>query len=420
MFELLGRCVLVSLGLALAACSQLPPLTAPVPGDPITINQVPTGSIQVPSLCERVSTDTRVTHTGVDSFAFVWAGDHYVVVYADLTSQDIFVVQLGADGAPRSTPVAVEATPGSSRLPSIIVTPTGYVVAWEDQESEATVRVHALDLAAQPVGEGHTVATGRSAQMRPVLAGSPLGVAISWMDQAPLDLNNETDVGDSSTYVGVLDEQLALRAMPAPSQVHPKSRSGYPWLAGDAHGLGLLWSDNVSGQTDAYFSSVDDQMTLPAAQDVRGPDAVNAALLGRLALTDAGYLAAWEDLRSGETEIYTSVLAPTGERYAGGLVEEPNTGNANWPHIASGGSASAIVYYQYRGGRPQIFLTFIDANGARIGGSADAQISNTPARARFPDVAYTGNEFGVLWLDARDTTTELYFNHVDCKRPAPI
>ena len=65
-------------------------------------------------------------------------------------------------------------------------------------------------------------------------------------------------------------------------------------------------------------------------------------------------------------------------------------------------------------------MTFIDQNGLRIGGAADAQISNTPMWARYPDVIWNGNEFGVLWIDARDGQTELYFNRVVCSKPAPI
>lgn len=96
------------------------------------------------------------------------------------------------------------------------------------------------------------------------------------------------------------------------------------------------------------------------------------------------------------------------------------TGNANWSHQAWTGSSAGIVYYQFRSGRPQIFLTFIDPTGARIGGAADSQVSDTPAQARFPDVQWNGSTFGVLWIDTRDGSPQLYFNNASCQKPAPI
>jgi hypothetical protein len=98
------------------------------------------------------------------------------------------------------------------------------------------------------------------------------------------------------------------------------------------------------------------------------------------------------------------------------------TGAANWPHLAWAGSSAGIAYYQFRSGGPQIFMTFIDALGARVGGAADAQISNTPpgAEAKYPDVQWTGSGFGILWVDTRDGHPELYFNQALCQRSSPI
>jgi hypothetical protein len=84
------------------------------------------------------------------------------------------------------------------------------------------------------------------------------------------------------------------------------------------------------------------------------------------------------------------------------------------------GSSIAVVYYQFRNGNPQVFMTFVDQNGMRQGGGADAQVSDTTEWARYPDVQWTGAEFGVLWIDARDGQPELYFNRATCKVPAPI
>ena len=352
--------------------------------------------------------------------AFVWADDHYEAVYSDTTSHDIMSVHLDPEGNMLDMPVAVEQTAPTSDLPTLTRTKTGFAVAWDEEDVQPHVRAHALDPSGRPVGAAHVIAYGRSTEMRPVLSPSPLGIAITWMDRAPNTNTTDDTVGDSATYVGLLADDLSLRNDVPPQRVDPSAHAGYPWLAGDGGNLGLLWSDNQTGVIDPYFGPVGAQLAVGKSTDVRGATVENAAQLGRMTLTDVGYLAAWEDLRSGSEEIYMSLLDPSGNRYAGGLVEEPGTGSANWPHMAWTGSSAAIVYYQYRAGKPQIFLTFIDQNGARINGAADAQVSNTSEQARFPDVQWTGSEFGVMWIDTRNGEPELYFNRALCMKPAPI
>jgi hypothetical protein len=412
-----GACLAACL--TAAACADVV-ATPDMGGEEIRINEKPTGTVQQPSLCEREMADVRVTTGGVTSFSWLWHEDHYEAAYADRGRNDINVVHLARDGHLLEPPLVLEQTVARSALPTIAAASAGFVVAWQEEDPLMPhVRAHALDQGGRPAGRAHVIAYGRSVQMRPVVARSPLGTAISWMDQAAAPTSTR-DIGDSATYVGLLDEAARLRSDVPRQPISPGSRVAYPWLAGDGDSLAVLWSGDHSGVVDPYFGMVGETLGVDRLTNVRGAVAPNVALLGRLVRTDVGYLAAWEDLRSGDEEIYMSLLDPDGNRYAGGLVEEPGTGNANWPHMAWTGSTAGIVYYQFRGGRPQIFMTFIDQNGQRVGGAADAQISNTTVWARFPDVQWTGSEFGVLWLDARGGEPDLYFNRVACQRPPPI
>jgi hypothetical protein len=137
----------------------------------------------------------------------------------------------------------------------------------------------------------------------------------------------------------------------------------------------------------------------------------------RLAATANGFLAAWEDARSGsDNELHLSAIDANGAAGGDALVETPMTGDANWPAIAWSGATAAVAYYQYRSGPPQIFLTRFDGAGTRLDG-ADLQVSSTPsgARARFPAVAWSGSAFGVAWVDTRNAgTPQIYFARVTC------
>jgi hypothetical protein len=390
--------------------------------DPIYINKVPTGTIQTPSLCDRVEIDGAVTDVSVDSFAFAWTVDHYQVVYTDLATHTLYALRLSDSGVPLESPQVVAPGGSGASLPFILPTSTGYTVAWEETTTPARTRVTTLGTTGIPSGNIQVVATARGTQMRPVLAPSPTGTAVAWMDQVASSAASTTEVGVSTTYVGLLDDALHVRTDVPVQQIDSALSTGYPWLAGDSQSLALLWSEQISASAiDTYFSFLGGTLAPTSPIDARNaPGATSSALLGRMLGTDFGYFITWEDSRSGSTEVYMSLLQSGGKIYAGGLVEEPGTGSANWPHMAWTGSSLAVVYYQFRDRNPQVFMTFLDENGERLGGAADAQVSDTTEWARYPDVQWTGSEFGVLWIDARNGQPELYFNRVSCRRPAPI
>jgi hypothetical protein len=418
-----GHSLLASFAV-LALVSGCHTTAAPTPdaGEPIKINIVPTGTIKTPSLCDRVQVDARVTTVGVDSFSFVWSVDHYQVVYADLATHSLYAVRLSESGVPLESPVLVVQGGSGASLPFLLPVSTGYTVAWEEATVPARTRITTLGATGTPSGNVQVVATARGTQMRPVLAPSPNGTAVAWMDQIASTVANLEEVGVSTTYVGLLDDTLHVRTDIPVQHIDSALSTGYPWLAGSPQSLALLWSEQISASAiDTYFALLGSTLAPTDTVDARNaPTASSSALVGRVLGTDFGYVSAWEDSRSGSDEVYMSLLQSDGKIYEDGLVEEPGTGSANWPHIAWTGTSIAVVYYQFRNGNPQVFMTFVDQNGMRLGGGADAQVSDTTEWARYPDVQWTGAEFGVLWIDARDGQPELYFNRATCKVPAPI
>jgi hypothetical protein len=188
-------------------------------------------------------------------------------------------------------------------------------------------------------------------------------------------------------------------------------------VAGGSDTLGIVWSDKASGPYDVKFASLDAQLGgTPASTSLRGT-AQGDCLLPRLIRTTFGYVAAWEDTNTGDdNQISMALLDPRGARIGGGLVEEPNSGDANWPNIAWTGTAAGIVYYQWRANRPQIFISFVDGKGKRIAGLHDLQVSAGDAGwSKFPDVVWTGREFGVVYVDTRDGASGLWLQRVACQ-----
>jgi hypothetical protein len=369
---------------------------------------VPGGSIRTPPVCT-ASADVQLTSGGaVSSFAWAWDGTALVLVWSDAASGagDIHAGRFTSDGTPVGPSVLLETTPAASALPTLARLGTGWVAAWEEGTAPSkAVRAQLLDDAAQPVGTGQTLIASTAEEVRPVVAAAPGGKAVlSWMT---------TTAGMPSVWLARLSTNLDLDSA---TRVAPSYGSGFPWLASDGQSLAMVYSDDRNGALSPRFAHLDDRLE-PTLDDALRTAQTGDGKLSRMIGTANGYLAAWEDTRSGDEEIYLGAVDAAGNKLAESLVEEPGTGDANWPNLASNGTKAAIVYYQFRVDAPQIYLSFVDPQtGKRVSGGADVQVSHAPngTWARYPDVAWTGSSFAVAWIDARSSTPQLYFSRVTC------
>jgi hypothetical protein len=364
---------------------------------------VPGGSITTPPLCTAGTELALTSGDAIDGFTWLWDVDHYVVVYS--MNGDLYARRWNADGTPVGPSALIEATLPASTQPSIARFAGGYVVAWEEAGTPRGVRLHQLDASAQPTGSGIPIASSSAAEVRPSLTHAPGGLALAFID---------SEQGVTTVRAGLLDSGLSLVAAPTRFGTTAADAS-YPVLVGDDLSLALIWSDGRDGQFDPRIAVLDSLLGTTSEVALRS-NQPGDGLLPRSIRTTFGYLTAWEDSRTGDNEIRMALTDTQGGMIASGIVEEPDTGDANWPNLAWSGVGAAAVYYQFRTGAPQIYLSYVDASGKRIGGGADVQVSHAPAgRARFPDVKWTGDEFGVAWIDTRSQTGQLYFNRVTCK-----
>jgi hypothetical protein len=385
-----------------------------------------------PSICERQGNEVRLTQgASVTTMNLLWDTDHYLLVYADRAQNggEIMTMRLGADGVPLAAPVPVGSSPNGSRVPSVAKLPAGgYLVAWEESAAPlqpgadelagpAQAYTAILDANGAPTAAPVLIATSPGREARPTVAVGPEGPVVTWM---------QGEYGEAATsvaYVGRLDAAGALvpdsakplSGDPQQRPLAPGTHSGFAQIAGDANGLAVVYSEAANPTTATIeFGLLDASLGLTGRQSLRVPP--GDARVARLTRRGAGFFAAWEDFRTEEEQVFMAIVDPTGAKTPDALVENPGTGSANWPSVASkaDGSASAVVYYQYRQRRPQIFLAYINAAGQKVGG--DLQVSNTleTANAKYPEVQWSGSNFGVTWFDTRDGAAEIYFAAVAC------
>jgi len=301
----------------------------------------------------------------------------------------------------------VQPTDAASTRPTLLKTSTGYVAMWEEGTAGKAVFAHLLDANGAPSGDGVTVAVTLASVARPVIAPFGTGFAIAYVDN---------ELGVDTIGVMYLDATLDVIAQDHIAEGY--GGAGWPALATSSDGhLALMWSDRRGGIYDVHAAQLAPQSPrLLGDTPLRSLGRVDATLGRMIPVGGSGFLSAWED-QTDHTEIHAALTDASGAVSDLGLIEQGG-GDANWPNMAYTGNYSAIVFYEFRASSPQIYLTLLDQSGQRPGGASDAQISSTPDGkwARYPDVKWTGSDFGVAWLDSRDGGSNLYFARVTCKQ----
>ncbi|MBX5483833.1 MAG: hypothetical protein IRZ16_18585 [Myxococcaceae bacterium] len=121
---------------------------------------------------------------------------------------------------------------------------------------------------------------------------------------------------------------------------------------------------------------------------------------------------AWQDMRDGagqKGEIYFVPLDPTGQRLAAKDVRVTSTTTTSaWPALAWSGESFGLVYSDGSSSNTEVWLQRLTEDGAKIGGPV--QVSNGNGGSEWPDVVWTGENYGVVWTDRRHSQAEeLYF-----------
>ena len=349
---------------------------------------------------------------GSEAFAFVWDSDHYVVAYVNPTTGngDIDVARLGPDGSLLGPPVAVEPTAASSDLPNLVQTAGGFLVVWQEGSAGTAVFAHALGPDAMPVGTGVTVAATQANQSRPVLARAPGGqVAVAWMDSFE---------GRGGVQVALIDPSSL--AVTAPLRVAQGDNDGWPWIAGDDQSLGMAWSDEPGDAYDVRFARIE----TAAVYRPRHPSR-SVAQRPAAAFCHASSGRASASSRPGKTcgRATTRSRWPSSTRRAtksAAVSSRSRTAATRTGPIWLGpGRPRASCTTSFERADRGIFMSFVDATGMRVGGLHDVQVSDAASGwSRYPDVVWTGTQFGVMYVDTRDGAPDLWLQSVGCA-PAP-
>lgn len=330
-------------------------------------------------------------------------GEHFLVVWYDAPdypkSAGLYGLRVDANGGLVGTPFLIS--------DQSIVTPwraafdgTRYMVVFGDWLYNDTggsdwvvqaVRVGAdgavLDPTPLPLAK-----LDKSDLAQPTVAREGNGFRVAWDSGAGLYSRTVTTDGTPSPVTTQLNR--------------PFSSQGAPAVAFDGHKFLTVWEDSSSGVTNIFMARVFPDGTSPDGAGVPLVARPTAQRAPAVTFDGTSFVVAWEDERSGNSDIYAarvgtdgSFLDPDGFRVADSPGEEQS------PVLASDGHGGVLAAWEANG------ATAGELFGARISGgtvtplsgslSGQASVPYVYEHARNLTVSYGGGSYLVAWVDNR-------------------
>lgn len=233
------------------------------------------------------------------------------------------------------------------------------------------------------------VTDARGLSTRPSLVWTGTGYALTWVDSRH---------GALIGYLARFDERGALLSPEQPLAETIWAMS--PSLAWNGDGFGLAWYEQPMGApTDLRFLRLGaDGSVMPPAVRFAAEDGWSYAQ--RLVAAGEGYGLAWSDEREGQLEVYFTVLARDGQPRWPPTRLSMNARRAIRPDVVHTGDGFGTVWADWPDGRDDIYFARLDGEGMLVG--EPRALTRGESAATYPAIAWTGEEFLVVWSDHVD------------------
>ena len=170
-----------------------------------------------------------------------------------------------------------------------------------------------------------------------------------------------------------------------------------------------VWHAGPSGSRNIYVAKLRaDRSTFSASVRLTSSsaDQANPAIaLG----TDDKLHVAWQDKRNGDWDIYASTSVDGANWTTQTRVNDPNEGNQTNPAIVVGSQSPNYAYIAWQddhSGNQDIYIT---SSNDSFGTKTVSQITTNTANQTGPAIAVdSANTVYVLWVDARNATSDIY------------
>ncbi len=323
----------------------------------------------------------------------------YLVVWEDTRggASDIYGTMVGSTGEvshPYGLPIST--AEGSQSQPAVAGIGTTYWVVWTDSRSGASTDIYGrrVSISGTLLGAGDVPITQASGnQSAPAIAcASNCGVV--WQSAAGTSYDV---VAATVSYEGV------VQTTDRPIATDPANDTA-PRIASNRTRYFVTWLRAAGASHDAYAARMEPDASVSLSEQVFASGVSSRAAIAALA-TGSGYFVAWQSSGSdimGRTLSDAGVAGTTVTVSAGSWLETE-------PSVASVSSQYLVVWQDSRSSNWDIWAQRVDQSGAPLG--SPIHVSAASADQRQPQVAawYSGSTYLVAWDDRRRSASgELY------------
>jgi hypothetical protein len=336
-------------------------------------------------------------------------GTNFVVVWDDDTdpNYDVYAGRIAPDGSlldQEGTCVSVSAS--TQFFPAVTFGYSDYFVVWQDQRDDPVEGWNICGALVDPTygpldSAVAIVADGLEYSLfHPAVDFDGINYVVVWEDSR-YDIGGDAfgaRVGMNGT---VLDPGgFPIRAT-AENQQNPRVAGG--------HEISLVvWSeadpDEPSAGEEIWGARLSSDGTVLDPDGILIGSAVGNQINPAVANGGDSFLVAWQDHRSGEYDIYATVVDIAGAVLdTSGAPVCDAAGNQLQPEAAFDGTNYLVVWEDLRGSAPDIYGARVTGQGSLVEPSA-IQISTAWSSQVEPAVAFDGTAYLVAWADRRTGT----------------
>ncbi|MBW2263438.1 MAG: hypothetical protein JRG91_15845 [Deltaproteobacteria bacterium] len=185
-----------------------------------------------------------------------------------------------------------------------------------------------------------------------------------------------------------------------------------PVIAWSGSEYGAAWTDDRHGGSEIYFTRLDTAGTI-VGSELRVTDATDSSAVPRISWTGSQYGIAWHRGVIADTEIYFARVGADGAMIGTELRVTTAVRLSSYADIAWTGSAWGLVWQDSRRplGGEDVYFQHVGGDGALVGGNV--QVIRLNAALSFPRMTWSGSEFAIAWADNPEGNFEVYFARLD-------
>lgn len=360
---------------------------------------------------EKIGTDVRVTqsHSPFRGPALVWTGAEYGLAWEGRDGiTGIYFTRLDASGNKIGGDLRIANSQVYDEWPVLVWTGAEYGLAWRSVGAQETqIYFTRLDASGNKIGTDSRVSNSSSTVTFPSLIWTGSEYGVAWSDW------RDGNVEIYFTHLTRVGEKIGgdVRITNA------LGNSTFPSLVWNGEGYAVAWSDGRAGPNiEIYFGRFDASGNR-IDEDQRLTFTSFVSEMPSLVWSGQGFGLVWRENFAEQGEIYFSLLDAAGNRTSGDIRVTNDPASSDLPCVAWSGNEYGVVWADTRAGGNDIYFARLDSVGTKIGG--DFRVTNytsLPHLSYDPSIVWTGGQFGVAWLDNRDQSqyTEEYFARIGC------